>query len=73
MGCTEGTGAKRTSKKDLCGDMQWIYNAVTMGNPMNYQFDFCLWTLNAMRALIQKELDIKLSKSSVSRYLGTWD
>ena len=57
-------------RKISAGDMQWIYNAVTMGNPMNYQFDFCLWTLNAMRALIQKELDIKLSKSSVSRLLG---
>ena len=52
------------------GDMQWIYNAVTMGNPLNYQFDFCLWTLNALRTLIEKELGIKLSKSSVSRLLG---
>lgn len=52
------------------GDMQWIYNAVTMGNPLNYQFDFCLWTLNALRALIERELGIKLSKSSVSRLLG---
>jgi transposase len=57
-------------RKISAGDMQWIYNAVTMGNPMNYQFDFCLWTLNTLRALIDKELGIKLSKASVGRLLG---
>ncbi len=51
-------------------DMKWVYNAVTLGNPMNYQLDFCLWTLNILRALIEKERSIKLSKSAVSRLLG---
>jgi len=51
-------------------DMQWVYNAVTLGNPLNYQFDFCLWTLNVLRALIEKERGVKLSKSAVSRLLG---
>ena len=50
--------------------MKWIYNAVTLGNPQHFQFEFCLWTLNALRALIDRELGIKLSKSSVSRLLG---
>jgi transposase len=51
-------------------DMQWVYNAVTLGNPLNYQFDFCLWTLNVLRTLIETERGIKLSKSAVSRLLG---
>lgn len=51
-------------------DMQWLYNAITMGNPMNYQFSFCLWSLNIIRGLLEQERDIKLSKSSVSRLLN---
>ncbi|OGT91953.1 MAG: hypothetical protein A2514_04860 [Gammaproteobacteria bacterium RIFOXYD12_FULL_61_37] len=50
--------------------MQWIYQVVTQGNPLQYQFDFCLWTLNVLRALIERELGIKLSKSAVCRLLG---
>jgi len=51
-------------------DMQWLYNAITMGNPMNYQFSFCLWSLNIIRGLLEQERNIKLSKSSVSRLLN---
>src|SRR5262245_56097994 len=25
--------------------MRWLYDAITMSNPQQYQFDFCLWTL----------------------------
>jgi len=50
-------------------DMKWLYDAITMGNPTNYQFSFCLWTLKVIRTLLQKERQIKLSKSSVSRLL----
>lgn len=57
-------------RKVSAEDMKWIYNSVTLGNPQHYQFDFCLWTLNTLRALIERELGIKLSKSSVSRLLG---
>ena len=51
-------------------DMEWLYNAIPMGNPMNYQFSFCLWSLNIIRGLLEKERDIKLSKSSMSRLLN---
>jgi len=57
-------------RKVSAEDMKWIYNAVTLGNPQHFQFEFCLWTLNTLRALIKRELGIKLSKSSVSRLLG---
>lgn len=64
----EGSKSGRPRKLSA-EDMQWIYDAVTMGNPLNYQFDFCLWTLKVIRTLIEKERGIKLSKSSVSRLL----
>jgi transposase len=51
-------------------DMAWLYNVVTRGNPQQFQFAFCLWTLNLLRALIVRERGIELSKSAISRLLG---
>ena len=51
-------------------DMKWLYDAITMSNPMNYQFSFCLWSLKTIRSLLEQERHIKLSKSSVSRLLN---
>lgn len=48
-------------------DMRWLYNAITMGNPLNHQFDFCLWTLAISRTMLKRERGINLSKSSLSR------
>ena len=64
-------GSRRgRSKKVTAEDMKWIYDAVTMGNPTNYQFEFCLWTLNNLCALLKQERQITLSKASMSRVLG---
>jgi len=32
--------------------MKWINKTVTLtlGNPRQFQFEFCLWTLNTLRA-----------------------
>ena len=57
-------------KKLSAKDMQWIYDAVTMGNPLNYKFDFCLWSLKIIRTMIKQELGIQLSKSSIGRLLN---
>lgn len=51
-------------------DMKWLYDAITMGNPLNYKLPFCLWTLNTIRTLLEKERKIKLAKSSVCRLLS---
>lgn len=50
--------------------MEWIYDAVTLGDPRQYQFSFCLWTLGIVRQLLKREFGIELSKSGVSRLLG---
>jgi transposase len=57
-------------KKITGADMQWLYHAITMGNPLNYKLPFCLWTLNNIRALLDKERAILLSKSSICRLLN---
>ena len=50
--------------------MKWLYDAITMGNPLNYKLPFCLWSSNNIRALLQKERAVILSKSSICRLLG---
>ena len=57
-------------RKVSAEDMKWIYQVVTLGNPQQFQLEFCLWTLKTLRDLIARELGIKLSKSSVGRLLG---
>jgi len=49
--------------------MQWLYNAITLGDPQQFQFQFCLWTLGIVRTLLKREHGIELSKSGVSRLL----
>lgn len=50
--------------------MRWLYRAITMGNPLQYQFEFCLWTLAIVRRMLRREHGIELSKSAVSRLLA---
>jgi transposase len=56
--------------KVTADDMKWLYDAITMGNPLNYKLPFCLWSSNNIRALLQKERAVILSKSSICRLLG---
>jgi transposase len=49
--------------------MKWLYDAVTLGNPLQHQFEFCLWTLGIIREMLRREHGIELSKSGVSRLL----
>jgi len=49
--------------------LAWIYKAITGGNPMQYAFEFALWTRDLVRALIWKRFKVKLSLPSISRLL----
>ena len=50
--------------------MRWLYRAITLGDPRQYKFEFCLWTLAIIRQMLRREHGIELSKSAVSRLLG---
>lgn len=50
--------------------LQWLYGAITLGDPRQYQFEFCLWTLGIVRSMLKQQHGIELSKSGVSRLLG---
>lgn len=56
-------------RKVSAENMQWLYQAITLGDPRQYQFAFCLWTLGTIRLVLKKEKGIELSKSAVCRLL----
>jgi transposase len=50
--------------------MQWIYQTVTMKNPLQLQFSFALWTAKMVGEVIYRRFGVKLSKASVCRLLN---
>jgi transposase len=50
--------------------MQWLYNAITGGSPQQYYLEFALWSLSLIRALIIKEYDVTLNKSTICRLMS---
>jgi transposase len=49
--------------------MEWLYNAISLGDPRQHQLPFCLWTLNVVRTLLKQQRGVSLSKSAVCRLL----
>ena len=52
-------------------EMRWIAQAVRDNTPMQFKFEFGLWTLSLIRSLIHTHLDKKLSIATVSRLMKT--
>lgn len=65
----EGRRAGRPRKVDE-KVMRWLYNVITLGNPMQYQFEVCLWTLGIIRTVLKRDKGIDLSKASVCRLMA---
>lgn len=61
---------KGRPKKISGRQMKWIYDTVTLKNPMQYKFEFALWTRGMIRTLINERFGIKLSLPSVGRLLA---
>ena len=59
-----GRPAKITAEQ-----MQWLAQAVRNHTPLQYKFDFGLWTLSLIGTLIERQFGEKLSLSAVSRIM----
>ena len=49
--------------------MSWLYRTITGKSPLQYRFEFALWTREIIRMLLAEEFQLKLSLSSVGRLL----
>lgn len=50
--------------------LDWIFNTVTQKNPLQFRFQFALWTCEMIAKLIRDKYGIKLSRQSVGRLLA---
>ena len=49
--------------------LRWLYDTITLKNPLQMKFEFALWTCDMVRQLIARRLGVKLSRTSVNRLL----
>ncbi len=65
-----GDGIKSGRPAKVSGSvLKWLYEAVTTGDPRQYQFEFCLWNRRIIQTMLKKVQGIELSLSSISRLL----
>jgi transposase len=49
--------------------IKWLYETVTGKNPLQFRFEFALWTREMIRILLREEFSLQLSVTSVGRLL----
>lgn len=49
--------------------MRWLYDTVTGKSPLQYRFEFALWTREMIQILLREKFQLKLSVTSVGRLL----
>ena len=49
--------------------LHWVYKAITTKSPLQYRFEFALWTRGMVRDLIRERFGVRLSDVSVGRLL----
>jgi transposase len=55
--------------KVSAAQMQWLYETVASDSPLQYRFEFALWTREMLRVLLREKFGVRLSVTSVGRLL----
>jgi transposase len=50
--------------------LAWLYDTITLKNPLQLKFTFALWTARMIGELIRRQVGVELSKASVCRLLN---
>ena len=51
--------------------LKWLYDAITGGDPRQYQVEFSLWTRRIIKTMLKRKHGIEISESSVRRIAQT--
>jgi transposase len=57
-------------KKISAAQMQWLYETVVGKSPVQFRFEFALWTRQLIQAILREQFGLKLSLTSVGRLLA---
>src|SRR5574341_45541 len=68
-GALKAKALKGRPMKIQPAQMRWLYQTVTGKSPLQYRFEFALWTREMIRILLREEFQLKLSLTSVGRLL----
>ena len=68
-GALKARGLKGRPMKIKPAQMRWLYRAITGKSPLQFRFEFALWTREMIRVLLWERFQLKLSLASVGRLL----
>jgi transposase len=68
-GALKAQALKGRPMKITASQMRWLYRTVTGKSPLQFRFEFALWTRGMIRILLREQFNLKLSVTSVGRLL----
>jgi len=68
-GALKAQALKGRPMKISGAQMKWLYETVTGKNPLQFRFEFALWSRAMIRTLLREKFSLELSVTSVGRLL----
>ena len=68
-GALKARALKGRPLKIQAAQMRWLYRTITGKTPLQFRFEFALWTRQIIRVLLREQFQLKLSLASVGRLL----
>jgi transposase len=68
-GALKACALKGRPMKITAAQMRWLYRTITGKSPLQFRFEFALWTREMIRVLLADQFQLELSLASVGRLL----